>query len=761
MRQRQRALAKALLAVLSLAAVGGLFALQVADTRLSAGRRLAYSIDAAPPGLVVGPVTAGGPADRAGIRPGDVVRKIAGQELRVLTEYDRVAAEFRAGVPVTFEVEREGKALAIEVVPGMAPDWGRTSLDGLLVAAYLALALLALAQREGDLRGRLLFVFGLLLAIESARPWRLVGQPRLSLAMDILFYAVTGAQIGVELHLASVIPDRPRWLDRRRWVVPAYYLLGLGFGTVAGSTYVLEELGYAGTLGWTSTLTDALFFDAGLTVWAAAVVVLLGTTATRHPEPQGRQQAGLVLLGVLPWAAYVFAITAYQLAGAEAPPWLERVLPILLLAYPAAIFVAIFRYHLFDLEIVVRRSLVYTALTTLLLLVFYGALGAGGALVSQWVDAETQSIWVVSAATLLLGLLFAPLRRTVQAEIDRRFFPERNALRQRLVDLASELPALGKTQRMAEHLATSLRALFGVKRAAVLLADPRTGMLWTVASGEPEGESPLPSFILPPDDPAVERLRQTGRPLEVARLAREAPELVERLRASGAELLVPLVNGERLVGILVLGRRAWRSLRAEERELLSLLAQHVATVFENVRLFESATYESLTGLLRREAIQETLDHEVERARRYRRPLAVGLADLDHFKAVNDQHGHLAGDAVLRRVAQELASGLRGTDVIGRWGGEEFLMVFPETEVHGAIAVAEKLRRRLEALAIRLDGGAVVHVRVSIGLAALDDVPGDLPDAARALVEFADRALYRAKDGGRNRVEPALAAAGAR
>src|SRR5690606_3295480 len=102
------------------------------------------------------------------------------------------------------------------------------------------------------------------------------------------------------------------------------------------------------------------------------------------------------------------------------------------------------------------------------------------------------------------------------------------------------------------------------------------------------------------------------------------------------------------------------------------------------------------------AILEILDREWNRSQRYDRPLAIVIADLDRFKAVNDRYGHLGGDLVLQRVAAELKSQLRETDFIGRFGGEEFLMVLPETTLEGARSFAEKARRRVEQLEIRLE-----------------------------------------------------------
>ena len=112
-----------------------------------------------------------------------------------------------------------------------------------------------------------------------------------------------------------------------------------------------------------------------------------------------------------------------------APPVSDAVWSLALLAYPVAIFAAIFGYRLFDLEWVVKRSFVYGALTTLLVLVFFGLVGAGGALFARQFDHAGQSVWLVSAATLVLGLLFNPLRLRLERLIDRKIFPERGALR--------------------------------------------------------------------------------------------------------------------------------------------------------------------------------------------------------------------------------------------------------------------------------------------------------------------------------------------
>jgi diguanylate cyclase (GGDEF)-like protein len=341
--------------------------------------------------------------------------------------------------------------------------------------------------------------------------------------------------------------------------------------------------------------------------------------------------------------------------------------------------------------------------------------------------------------------------------IDRRFFPERQALRSRLVALAAELPAQGKLPRMGEHLVRELARIFAVDPVAVWISTPPHGQLVQLAtSRRAEGDLERTALI-GADDPAVQLLSRSARPTPAQQLAAISPPMAQRLAESKAELVVPLLAQEKLVGLLAFGRkREDQRYVAEELELLTLVGHHVATVFENARLFDSATYEGLTGLLRREALLEILDREWSRSQRYERPLAVAIADLDRFKEINDQFGHLTGDLVLQRVAQELRNQLRETDFIGRFGGEEFLMVLPETTLAGAVQFAEKVRQRVEQIEIPTESGRAVRLTLSVGVASREGSRDDARSRARAIIAAADEALYSAKSNGRNRVEAAVA-----
>ena len=211
------------------------------------------------------------------------------------------------------------------------------------------------------------------------------------------------------------------------------------------------------------------------------------------------------------------------------------------------------------------------------------------------------------------------------------------------------------------------------------------------------------------------------------------PERLVRLLRSGASDTIPKpFHPAELIARLELQLRLTR-LQSELRE-------------KNATLARLSTTDSVTGLRSRRYVGELLAIEVLRATRYRTPLSVLMADLDHFKRINDAHGHRAGDAVLAGVGEAIRAALRGTDAAGRYGGEEILIVLPQTDLEGARVLAERLRQAVEHAEFAI-GGARVSITVSIGAAALG---GDVR-SADDLVEAADGALYGAKESGRNRV----------
>jgi diguanylate cyclase (GGDEF)-like protein len=167
---------------------------------------------------------------------------------------------------------------------------------------------------------------------------------------------------------------------------------------------------------------------------------------------------------------------------------------------------------------------------------------------------------------------------------------------------------------------------------------------------------------------------------------------------------------------------------------------------QHERAEEEAITDELTGLSNHRRFRQILAKEVERARRFDRPLSVVMLDLDDFKEINDNYGHLQGDRVLREVGRILKLESREVDEPARYGGEEFAIALPETRIDGAMEVGERIRRRLDGMRIPLDGSGEITIRASVGVAGSPEQPPD----TKTLIKAADQALYRAKQQGKNR-----------
>ena len=215
----------------------------------------------------------------------------------------------------------------------------------------------------------------------------------------------------------------------------------------------------------------------------------------------------------------------------------------------------------------------------------------------------------------------------------------------------------------------------------------------------------------------------------------------------------------RVTGAVSVARRG-AAFTEPERELFHYLAGQASVSLENVGLHEAverqAVTDDLTGLANRRAFDETITTEVERSRRFEQPVALVMVDIDDFKLVNDRHGHLLGDEVLKQVADVLRASGREIDEPARYGGEELAMVLPGTDLEGAYNLAERIREGIADLSIPLPGGEELRVTASLGAAVR---PGSADDVT-GLVRAADQALYEAKRSGKNRTARAAHVASA-
>jgi diguanylate cyclase (GGDEF)-like protein len=293
---------------------------------------------------------------------------------------------------------------------------------------------------------------------------------------------------------------------------------------------------------------------------------------------------------------------------------------------------------------------------------------------------------------------------------------------------------------MVEIVAQTARSACEAERARIVL----------VGSQEPEVEvgGPLP-------EPALEAARAAERAaLREGRMA-DAREgdwfaISQPLAVTGGDRRDSVLGGAAMTVA-----RSGRPFEESQREVLKYLISQAAASLENVELHEmvaeQAITDELTGLANNRRFRRWIDTETARAKRFGHDLSLLMLDIDDFKRVNDTHGHLQGDEVLRMIGRVLRDESRGIDEPARYGGEEFAIGLPETGLDGAVEVAERVRERIERTEIAMvNGEGALRVTASIGVAAVAQAGTN----ARALVDAADQALYRAKRAGKNRTERA-------
>lgn len=237
-------------------------------------------------------------------------------------------------------------------------------------------------------------------------------------------------------------------------------------------------------------------------------------------------------------------------------------------------------------------------------------------------------------------------------------------------------------------------------------------------------------------------------------LVNEAREDERFKKSSGSYvdsiLCMPLIANDEVIGVVNLtNKQKGGKFGLEDVDLLSTLANQAAITIYNARLYHLAITDGMTQLKIHRYFQQRMDEELIRAEKFNHPLSLIMSDIDHFKTFNDTYGHQEGDIVLMDTAKIFRFTVRDVDIAARYGGEEFAIILPETDLEEAKAMAEEIRKKVEAHEYPSKQGKL-KVTISLGVSTFPTHAKE----KQALIEAADQALYRAKEGGRNRVETA-------
>jgi diguanylate cyclase (GGDEF)-like protein len=320
-----------------------------------------------------------------------------------------------------------------------------------------------------------------------------------------------------------------------------------------------------------------------------------------------------------------------------------------------------------------------------------------------------------------------------------------------LADVTQKLLDEACQQTALRHLTEAALALIPADHASLRVC-ARDGRLEVGARSGIGCERPPLSFQR--GQGVVGWVAQTGQPVRIGD-SQHDPRFVERRERGypvGSVLSVPVRSGDQTMGVLTMSASGRNAFTEDDEIAAKLLASAAAQNLQAAELRLLALTDAGTLAYNRGYLMPQLRREMERAARQHSALSVLLIDLDHFKRVNDTHGHAVGDDVLRAFADLVRASVRAVDVLVRRGGEEFVLIMPSTGDPHACAVAERVRQRVAAQPLPARGGLVVAQTVSIGVATWNGLEGP-----ELLDERADRALYQAKRGGRNRTVLASAA----
>jgi len=321
-----------------------------------------------------------------------------------------------------------------------------------------------------------------------------------------------------------------------------------------------------------------------------------------------------------------------------------------------------------------------------------------------------------------------------------------------------ELLRAGSLAQLLERLIHGLRESYQLDAVTLLLHDPQHDIRHLLSGDGFLVEELEGVYFVDALTTAAPQVANLERPwLGPFRLA-DHELLLPGIEKGGSLALIPLIRQEQLDGVLVFFSADPRRFTSDlASDFLAHLGVVSAICIENAvnraRLVRSGLTDFLTGFHNRRYLHARLREELARAQRARQPVACLMIDVDHFKRINDQYGHLAGDAVLREVAQRIDAEMRVSDTGARFGGDEFAIVLPQGNVGDGERVAARVLDAVRSQPVPIGGHTTETVTLSIGVAAAapDQATRDYKVVAERLIAEADAALYRAKSAGRNRV----------
>ncbi len=513
--------------------------------------------------------------------------------------------------------------------------------------------------------------------------------------------------------------------------------------------YVVRDAYFIGSLLYHDIFYWDFILAAILIPFLSLIIIQLYRRYKNSNDPTDRNRTSYLILG---WSILVIIsyITPFTPSLKTLPiDHVGNLINALIISY------TIFRFNLLNIQTIFRKLLTYVivigvlfALTTV---VFF---------INPSFFTNLPLFFIVILLSLIyifVILASAPLIKFVSKGVDYLFYRKTYDYRQELLNFNKKMSHILNLDELAKEILPTISKAINVTGASLMLQDNKTGNFETqFIYPEEENTAEEGSFkkvSLEADSAIIVWMDKKGKPLNSEQMD-TIPELrglwqseKDKILGSNMGLFFPFKSRDKLIGILTLGKKKNKSIISyQDMELISNIANQAGIIIENAQLYThakiKANTDELTGLYNHRHFHERLDQEITRNTRFGGTFSLIMMDVDLFKSYNDIYGHLAGDNVLRKVGEYIGNSIRGIDLAFRYGGEEFTVILPSTQIEDAYKVAERIRKTIESKSSL----KAMPITISLGIS---NWPSD-GIMKEEIIGRADEALYLAKQLGRNR-----------